>query len=146
MLQERWQLPGAEDALPSKAAGSQTAQAVHVHAKAAQHAALQPDVEPARKAVEQNVKRWLPFSMGTRDCVGQNLARMNYITTVAMLLACFSFHLHDKVCACGMRPRLLSGTQCCSALTGNRCISMSHQSYVCSHVLVSTAMLECTSL
>ena len=47
----------------------------------------------------QTVKRWLPFSSGMRDCVGQNLARMNYTTTVAMLLARFSFRLQDKVSA-----------------------------------------------
>ena len=45
------------------------------------------------------VKRFLPFSLGTRDCVGQSLARMNTTTTVAMLLARFKFQLADKVSA-----------------------------------------------
>ena len=35
----------------------------------------------------------MPFSAGQRDCIGQNLARMNYVTTVAMLLARFSLKL-----------------------------------------------------
>lgn len=48
------------------------------------------------------VRRWLPFSMGTRDCIGQSLARMNYLTTVAMLIARFEFRLHDRVSAPGM--------------------------------------------
>ncbi len=43
------------------------------------------------------MKRFLPFSSGTRDCVGQSLARMNYTATVAMLLAHFKFELADKV-------------------------------------------------
>lgn len=46
---------------------------------------------------EGRVKRFLPFSSGTRDCVGQSLARMNYTATVAMLLARFRFELADKV-------------------------------------------------
>ena len=43
------------------------------------------------------MKRFLPFSSGTRDCVGQSLARMNYTATVAMLMAHFRFELADKV-------------------------------------------------
>ena len=46
---------------------------------------------------EGRVKRFLPFSSGTRDCVGQSLARMNYTATVAMLMAHFRFELADKV-------------------------------------------------
>ena len=42
-------------------------------------------------------KRWMPFSMGSRDCIGQNLARMNYVTAVAMLLAHFHFELAPEV-------------------------------------------------
>ena len=41
------------------------------------------------------MRRWMPFSMGQRDCVGQNLARMNYLSTVAMLLARFSLRLAE---------------------------------------------------
>lgn len=42
-------------------------------------------------------KRFLPFSLGARDCVGQSLARMNFTATVAMLLSEFSFRLADEV-------------------------------------------------
>ncbi len=47
------------------------------------------------------MKRFLPFSSGTRDCVGQSLARMNYTATVAMLLAHFRFELAGRVDARG---------------------------------------------
>ncbi|KAK9826059.1 hypothetical protein WJX74_008792 [Apatococcus lobatus] len=42
-------------------------------------------------------KRWMPFSMGSRDCIGQNLARMNYMTAVAMLLSHFHFELAPEM-------------------------------------------------
>ena len=42
-------------------------------------------------------KRFLPFSLGARDCVGQSLARMNFTATVAMLVSEFSFRLADEV-------------------------------------------------
>lgn len=48
---------------------------------------------------EAKVKRFMPFSHGNRDCAGQSLARMNYTTTVAMLLANFSFRLADEACS-----------------------------------------------
>lgn len=48
---------------------------------------------------EARAKRFLPFSAGTRDCVGQSLARMNYTTTVAMLLTHFKFQLTPEVIA-----------------------------------------------
>ena len=46
---------------------------------------------------QHRVRRFLPFSVGPRDCIGQNLARLNYQTTVPMLLAHFSFRLADEV-------------------------------------------------
>ena len=49
------------------------------------------------------VKRFLPFSTGMRDCVGQNLARMNYTTTVAMLIAHFKFELAPEVLPLSLR-------------------------------------------
>lgn len=49
------------------------------------------------RAITVRPKRFLPFSLGTRDCVGQSLARMNYTTTVAMLLAHFKFQLTPEV-------------------------------------------------
>ena len=57
------------------------------------------DADTYESEGQGRVKRFLPFSLGTRDCVGQSLARMNATTTVAMLLARFKFQLADKVSA-----------------------------------------------
>lgn len=43
------------------------------------------------------MKRFIPFSVGPRDCIGQNLAKVNYQTTVPMLLSNFSFKLAKEV-------------------------------------------------
>ncbi len=43
------------------------------------------------------VKRFVPFSEGRRDCVGQHLARMNYTSTLARLLGNFHFELAPEV-------------------------------------------------
>ena len=42
-------------------------------------------------------KRFLPFSSGSRDCVGQTLAKLNLTTTLAQLYGNFSFALADEV-------------------------------------------------
>lgn len=78
-MQERWDEPGAEHALLD-----------------ASHPLADVAAEPSR-ASDSRAKRFFPFSFGSRDCVGQNLARMNYTTTVAMLLAHFNFQLSDEV-------------------------------------------------
>ena len=57
--------------------------------------------EPGR-GDQHRVRRFLPFSVGPRDCIGQNLARLNYQTTVPMLLAHFSFRLADGVGAAAL--------------------------------------------
>ncbi|CAK0783590.1 hypothetical protein CVIRNUC_006789 [Coccomyxa viridis] len=59
--------------------------------------ALPRDADAYEGEGQGRVKRFLPFSLGTRDCVGQSLARMNTTTTVAMLLARFKFQLADKM-------------------------------------------------
>ncbi len=43
------------------------------------------------------IKRYIPFSDGRRDCVGQALARMNYTSTLAQLLGNFHFELAPEV-------------------------------------------------
>ena len=98
-LQERWEEPGAEYAPPCTAAS--VAGTAVMGISAAKGTAEQPG----------RVKRFLPFSTGTRDCVGQTLARMNYTTTVAMLLAHFKFRLADEVV-----PIPLSLTRACTDL------------------------------
>jgi Cytochrome P450 len=42
-------------------------------------------------------KRFIPFSDGRRDCVGQALAKMNYTAVLAMLLGRFHFELAPEV-------------------------------------------------
>ncbi|CAL8464267.1 g3802 [Coccomyxa elongata] len=93
-IPERWEEPGAEYALPPgtdpAAVKKLSAQAVQVMADAGAAKATLPKGEG-------RAKRFLPFSAGTRDCVGQSLARMNYTTTVAMLLAHFKFELTPEM-------------------------------------------------
>ena len=43
------------------------------------------------------VKRFIPFSDGRRDCVGQALGRLNYTSTLARLLGNFHFELAPEV-------------------------------------------------
>ncbi|BDA49870.1 Cytochrome P450 3A28 [Coccomyxa sp. Obi] len=95
-IPERWEEPGAEYALPPgtdpAAVKELGVQAVQVRADAA----AAKDTS-AKGETEARAKRFLPFSAGTRDCVGQSLARMNYTTTVAMLLAHFKFELTPEM-------------------------------------------------
>lgn len=42
-------------------------------------------------------KRFLPFAAGLRNCIGQNLAKMNAHATLAVLLSRFSFQLPAEV-------------------------------------------------
>ncbi|GAB4815789.1 hypothetical protein N2152v2_002835 [Parachlorella kessleri] len=41
--------------------------------------------------------RFLPFSSGPRDCIGQNLSKLNYMATLAVLLGRFSFRLAPEM-------------------------------------------------
>ncbi|KAK9820314.1 hypothetical protein WJX72_008814 [[Myrmecia] bisecta] len=42
-------------------------------------------------------RRYIPFSLGARSCVGQTLANMNLTATLAQLLGYFSFRLADEM-------------------------------------------------
>ena len=42
-------------------------------------------------------KRYFPFAEGPRNCVGQSLAKVSLVATMATLLSRFSFKLADKV-------------------------------------------------
>jgi cytochrome P450 len=42
-------------------------------------------------------KRFLPFSDGRRDCIGQALAKTNYTAVLASLLGRFHFELAPEV-------------------------------------------------
>ncbi len=70
--------------------------------------APQADVEDARDASAadgRTAKRFVPFSSGGRDCVGQNLARLNLTTTLAQLYGSFSFRLAEEVRRAPRDPR-----------------------------------------
>ena len=42
-------------------------------------------------------KRYFPFAEGPRNCVGQSLAKVSLVATMATLLQHFSFRLADEV-------------------------------------------------
>ena len=42
-------------------------------------------------------KRYMPFAEGPRDCLGQNLAKVSLVATMATLLSRLSFSLGSKV-------------------------------------------------
>jgi len=62
-----------------------------MHPHGSRHAAQVRQPDAAR------IKRYIPFSDGRRDCVGQALARMNYTSTLARLLGGFHFELAPEV-------------------------------------------------
>ncbi len=55
-------------------------------------------LDPAAQlaAGERAAKRYVPYSMGSQDCVGQNLARHSMPAALAMLFAHFTFRLADE--------------------------------------------------
>ena len=63
--------------------------------------ALQEGAEDAKgvpKVGGRQPQRFVPFTQGARDCVGQTLARLNLTTTLAQLFGSFSFRLAEEVC------------------------------------------------
>lgn len=48
------------------------------------------------------VKRFMPFLEGNRQCIGMSLAKLNYTTAVALLLSHFTFRLADDVSTPGL--------------------------------------------
>ncbi len=45
-------------------------------------------------------KRYFPFAEGPRNCVGQSLAKVSLVATMATLLQHFSFKLAEEVSCC----------------------------------------------
>lgn len=56
-------------------------------------------------------QRFMPFTQGARDCVGQTLARLNLSTTLAQLFGSFSFRLAEEV-----RMQLTGFSRCVALL------------------------------
>ena len=60
---------------------------------------MQEGAEDAKGVPEvggRKPQRFIPFSMGARDCVGQTLARLNLTTTLAQLFGSFHFKLAEE--------------------------------------------------
>lgn len=111
LQQERWEEPGAEYARPSGKAGARAVRNDSVSAggiaKAgqpgmvaiAENVGCQLSGRPAGDADEtpasggRPVKRYIPYSLGSQDCVGQNLARHSMPAALAMLFSHFTFRL-----------------------------------------------------
>ena len=55
------------------------------------------DAKDAALVGGRKPQRFIPFSQGNRDCVGQTLARLNLATTLAQLFGNFSFRLAAEV-------------------------------------------------
>ena len=70
------------------------------------------------------VKRFVPFSEGRRDCVGQHLARMNYTSTLARLLGNFHFELAPEVPHVSPSPTVcrISAVLTCSGFSSCVCL------------------------
>ena len=47
-------------------------------------------------------KRYFPFAEGPRSCVGQSLAKVSLVATMATLMQHFHFTLADEVGFCSM--------------------------------------------
>ena len=86
--------PAAHDMLPLHASLSHACMSP-VGLTALLHATM--TLTCSEKTSLLQVKRFIPFSIGPRDCIGQNLAKVNYQTTVPMLLSQFSFKLAEEV-------------------------------------------------
>ena len=116
LQQERWEEPGAEYAWPSSKGGACAARTESASAggiaTAAQPRAVADAQDlgcqlPGRPAGGADgtpasggrpVKRYIPYSLGSQDCVGQNLARHSMPAALAMLFSHFTFHLAAEAC------------------------------------------------
>ena len=46
---------------------------------------------------KRRIRRYLPFSSGIRSCIGQNLAQMNMLATLATVFSRFEFKISDEL-------------------------------------------------
>ena len=53
-------------------------------------------------------KRYFPFAEGPRSCVGQSLAKVSLVATMATLMQHFHFTLADEVGSCSMLVHITS--------------------------------------
>ena len=111
LAQERWEEPGAEYVRPSSKAGARAVRteaassggiAAAAQPRAVAHAQDPGGQLPGRPAGDADeapagggrpVKRYMPYSLGSQDCVGQNLARHSMPAALGMLFSHFTFQL-----------------------------------------------------
>eukprot|EP00884_Botryococcus_braunii_P006038 jgi/Botrbrau1/15435/Bobra.43_2s0060.1 len=95
-LPERWLTPGTEyaDKLPMPA---DFYEGWYDQPEGRQES-IEDAVDPDEIAKEsQQAKRYMPFSEGARNCVGQQLAKVSVVATTACLLSRFHFRLGDQM-------------------------------------------------
>ncbi|KAI3424890.1 hypothetical protein D9Q98_008274 [Chlorella vulgaris] len=92
-LPERWEEPQAEYWLGGSS--SKPGAAHGACASGAEGFEMLEDEEALAAGLDATrpPKRFLPFAAGLRNCIGQNLAKMNAHATLAVLLSRFSFQL-----------------------------------------------------
>jgi hypothetical protein len=79
---------------------------------------LLEDEEALRVDAARPPKRFMPFAGGVRNCIGQNLAKMNAHATLALLLSRFTFRLPPEVRAAACRACRACCACCYAALAG----------------------------
>lgn len=132
LQQERWEEPGAEYMRPSSKGGTHavrtepasaggTATAAQPRAVAngqdlggGQLPGSEADETPASGG--RLVKRYIPYSLGSQDCVGQNLARHSMPASLAMLFSHFTFQLAAEACHSGPVCRAARKLPCTATL------------------------------
>jgi fatty acid synthase len=113
---ERWEDPQAEYWLGGGAAGGNARGGGG--GASGQGLELLEDEEALRVDAARPPKRFMPFAGGVRNCIGQNLAKMNAHATLALLLSRFTFRLPPEVRAAACRACRACCACCYAALAG----------------------------
>lgn len=90
---ERWLQPGADYSQTTADADRDSRNGQDDPKPAAVSADRSFEMNISRAKPVDKVKRFIPFSDGRRDCIGQALAKMNNATVLATLLSRFHFEL-----------------------------------------------------
>ncbi len=94
------------------------------------------------------VKRFMPFLEGNRQCIGMSLAKLNYTTAVALLLSHFTFRLADDVSTFCIASSVFSqhahlpfGISQCLAWLTRQHLPPEYAGY-CKHAALTTLLLD----
>ena len=97
------------------------------------------DTKGAAPMSGRKPQRFIPFSQGNRDCVGQTLARLNLATTLAQLFGNFSFKLAAEVgCAVHLCMHGLERGRNGLLMCAHKRATFSHLLLLCTHAHVSS--------